>query len=100
MYAERFSDELLSLLVARFLPAREFRQRFGVEMTQVFADQMWGEWQRHGFVGMVRVGFTAAWEVVSVAAPLQLRNSVVIAAALSLVSSSALFLAFFRAVSR
>jgi hypothetical protein len=49
---------------------------------------------------MVRVGFTAAWEVVSVAAPLQLRNSVVIAAALSLVSSSALFLAFFRAVSR
>jgi hypothetical protein len=61
---------------------------------------MWGEWQRHGFMGMVRVGVTAAWEVVSVAAPLQLRNSVVIAAALSLVSSSALFLAFFRAVSR
>jgi len=86
-------------LLLGFYP-REFRQRFGVEMTQVFADQMWGEWQRHGFMGMVRVGVTAAWEVVSVAAPLQLRNSVVIAAALSLVSSSALFLAFFRAVSR
>ena len=78
---------------------REFRQRFGVEMTQVFADQMQGEWKRHGVVGIVRVGLIASWEVMSVAAPLQLHNPVVIAIVLSFVSSSALFLALFRAVS-
>jgi hypothetical protein len=78
---------------------REFRQRFGAEMTQVFADQMQEEWKRHGVVGIVRVGLIAGWEVMSVAAPLQLHNSVVIAVALSFVSSSALFLALFRAVS-
>ncbi len=86
-------------LLLGFYP-REFSQRFGAEMTQVFADQMQEEWRRHRVVGVVRVGLIAGWEVMSVAAPLQLHNSVVIAVALSFVSSSALFLALFRAVSR
>ena len=78
----------------------ELRLRFGEEMVEVFADQMWGEWERHGLGGSVRVAITAGWEVLSVAVPLRLQNSVVIAATLSVVSSSALFLALFRAVSR
>jgi len=78
---------------------REFSQRFGAEMTQVFADQMQEEWRRHRVVGVVRVGLIPGWEILSVAAPLQLHNSLVIAVALSFVSSSALFLALFRAVS-
>ena len=86
-------------LLLGFYP-REFRQRFGAEMTQVFADQMLAEWKRRRVLGLVRVALIAAWEVMSVAAPLQLHNSIVIAAALSFVSSSALFLALFRAVSR
>ncbi|HLM82019.1 MAG TPA: hypothetical protein VK302_15545 [Terriglobales bacterium] len=93
----------ISCCVYRFLLdfyPREFRQRFGVEMMQVFAEQMAEEWKRHGIGGAVRVGLTAGWEVISVAAPLQLYNSIVIAAALSVISSSALFLALFRAVSR
>src|SRR5271168_1617503 len=77
----------------------EFRRRFGEEMMQVFVDQMWAELKRRGVVGVFRVWLTAWWEVMSVAAPLQLRNPVVIAAALSSVISSVLFLAFFRAVS-
>jgi uncharacterized membrane protein len=90
-------------LLLGFYP-REFSQRFGAEMTQVFADQMQEEWKRRRVVGIVRVSLIAGWEVVSVAAPLQLHNSlhnsVVIAVALAFVSSSALFLALFRAVSR
>jgi len=86
-------------LLLGFYP-REFSQRFGAEMTQIFADQMQEEWKRHRVVGIVRVSLIAGWEVVSVAVPLQLHNSVVIAVALAFVSSSALFLALFRAVSR
>jgi hypothetical protein len=93
----RISCFIYSLLLASY--PHELRHRFGEEMMQVFADQMWGEWKRHGVLGVVRVWLTAGWEVMSVAAPLQLRNPVVIATALSLVSSSVLFLAFFRAVS-
>ena len=96
--ALRISCTVYGLLLA-FYP-KELRQRFGADMMQVFADQMCGEWQRRGVSGVVWVWLTSGWEVISVAAPLQLRNPVVIAAAFSLVSSSVLFLAFFRAVSR
>jgi hypothetical protein len=96
--ALRISCAAYGLLLALY--PKELRQRFGEDMMQVFADQMCGEWQRRGVIGVVRVWFTSGWEVISVAAPLQLRNPVVIAAAFSLVSSSVLFLAFFRAVSR
>jgi hypothetical protein len=58
----------ISCCVYRFLLdfyPREFRQRFGVEMMQVFAEQMAEEWKRHGIGGAVRVGLTAGWEVSS-----------------------------------
>ncbi|MGA2358880.1 MAG: hypothetical protein ABSF66_07770 [Terriglobales bacterium] len=96
--ALRMGCSLYRLLLG-FYP-REFSQRFGAEMTQVFADQMQEEWKRHRVVGIVRVSLIAGWEVMSVAVPLQLHNSAVIAVALAFVSSSALFLALFRAVSR
>jgi hypothetical protein len=85
-------------LLLRLYPG-EFRRRFGAEMWQVFAEQMRGERQRRGFRGTLFVWQTAAWEIMSVAVPLQLRNSIMIAAALSFVLSSVLCLAFFRAVS-
>jgi hypothetical protein len=78
----------------------ELRERFGEEMADVFEDQMRDEWKRRGPAGSLRVAFTAGWELLSVAIPSQLQNSVVIAATLSFVSSSALFLGLFRAVSR
>ncbi len=95
--ALRMSSYIYSLLLASY--PRELRQRFGGEMTQVFADQISEAWARRGVFGVVRVWLTAGWEVISVAAPLQMRNPVLIASALSFVSSSVLFLAFFRAVS-
>jgi hypothetical protein len=77
----------------------ELRNEFGDDMMDVFAEQMSGQWNRHGVVGVVRVWLIAGWEVMSVAAPLQLRNPLVIAGALSFVCSSVLALAFFRSVS-
>jgi len=78
---------------------RDFRQRFGGEMAATFADQIRNEWNQSGLAGVSRVWRGAVWELFSVAVPLQMRSSVVIAAALSFLGSSALGLAFFRAVS-
>jgi hypothetical protein len=78
----------------------EFRQRFGREMAEIFADQLCEEWRQRGWAGSLRVGLTAVREIATVALPLQLKNSVVIAGVASFVSSSVLFLALFRAVSR
>ncbi|MGA3318449.1 MAG: hypothetical protein ABSC64_18685 [Candidatus Korobacteraceae bacterium] len=76
------------------------RRRFGAEMVQVFADQVSEEWKQYGVLGVARVWLTATWEVVSVAVPLRLSHPSVIAAALSFIVSSALFLGLFRAISR
>jgi len=78
----------------------ELRHRFGEEMVEVFADQMRDEWTQHGPTAGMLVALTAGWEILTVAVPCHLQNSVVIAAMLSFVSSSALFLGLFRAVSR
>jgi hypothetical protein len=78
---------------------REFRQRFGEEMAELFAKQMCAECTRHKLGGLIRVWLTAVCEIVSVAGPLQLRDPAMIAAALSFICSSVLTLAFFRAVS-
>lgn len=53
---------------------QDLRQQFGEEMAQVFAEQISGEWNRHGVAGIARVGLTAVWEVISVAMPLQLKR--------------------------
>jgi hypothetical protein len=78
----------------------DVRKRYGAEMIDGFAEQLRDEWKYRGALGGLRVWLTAACAILSIAAPHQLRNPVVIATAFSLVSSSALFLAFFRAVSR
>jgi hypothetical protein len=79
---------------------KEFRERFGSEMRLVFADQLRGELRVHGFRGVLRVWRTAFAEILTAAAPLQLRSSAVIAAALSILISSFICLEFFKAVSR
>jgi hypothetical protein len=78
---------------------RELRCRFGTEMMDVFEDLMCEVVLQRGPAGMVSLWGSALWELLSVAAPLRLCNTTVIAGALSFVASSALFLAFFRAIS-
>jgi hypothetical protein len=78
---------------------RELRCSFGTEMMDVFEDLMYEAVLQSGPAGMVSLWGSALWELLSVAAPLQLCNTTVIAGALSFVASSALFLVFFRAVS-
>ena len=85
--------------VLLFAYPRDFRQRFGSEMLTTFSEQMCSEWKRSGLVGIVQVWRSAVWELLSVAVPLQLRSSIVVAMALSFLWSSALFMALFRAVS-
>jgi hypothetical protein len=78
---------------------RELRDRYSGEMRRVFLEQLRDEWKRSGTAGAARAVFKAIWEVIIVAAPLQMRNPSIIAAALSFVTSSILVLTFFRAVS-
>ncbi len=75
----------------------EFRRRFAAEMTQLFEEMLRHAAQR-GPIAIISLGLSALWELLSVAAPLRLQNASVIAGALSLIASSILFLAFFRAV--
>ena len=60
---------------------------------------MSAEYKRRELGGVIRIWLTAIFEIVSVAGPLQLRDPALIAAVLSLICSSVLTLAFFRAVS-
>ena len=57
----------------------DFRLRFGSEMVSTFSDLICGEWEHHGLPGVARVWRSALGEVFSVAAPLQLQNSIVVA---------------------
>jgi len=93
--ALQMSCALYDLLLLTY--PRDFRVRFGAEMVTTFSDQVCGEWKRHGLLGVIRVWYSAALEVLSVAIPLQLRSSVVVAMAVSFLWSSALFMALFRA---
>jgi hypothetical protein len=78
---------------------RDFRVRFGGEMVETFSEQIRDEWNRKGLAGIARVWRGIAWELLSIAVPLWIRNSIVVAAMLSFVGSSVLCLAFMRAVS-
>lgn len=79
--------------------SREFRLRFGVELADVFEQLVRDAVREEGFRGLGLVWRTALWEVVTLAAPSRLSSCNAIAAALSLLASSVLFLAFFRAIS-
>jgi hypothetical protein len=85
--------------VLLFAYPREFRLRFGREMAATFSDQIWDEWNQSGLAGIGRVWRGALWELFSIAMPLRMRSTIVVAATLSFLGSSALSLAFFRAVS-
>jgi hypothetical protein len=95
--ALQLSSILYDLLL--FTYPRDFRTRFGAEMITTFSDQISGEWECNGLRGVVRVWCSAAGEVFSVAIPLHLRSSIVVAMALSFLWASALFMALFRATS-
>jgi len=77
---------------------REFRQRFRAEMAETFAEQLSSETQQCGLRGFTRVWRCAIQELFLVALPLQMRSPAAVALALSLVLSSLLFIAFFRAL--
>jgi hypothetical protein len=76
----------------------DFRLRFGSEMVTTFSDLICGEWEHHGLPGVARVWRSALGEVFSVAVPLQLQNSIVVAISLSFLCSSALFMTIFSAM--
>ena len=95
--AVRVSCRLYKMLL--FTYPRDFRLRFGNEMAAAFSDLVDGEWEHKGLAGVVRVWRSALAEVFSVAVPLQLQSSIVVAMSLSLLSSFALFMAIFHAMS-
>jgi hypothetical protein len=72
-----------------FTYPRDFRLRFESEMVATFSDLVGGEWEHRGLAGVARVWRSALAEVFSVAVPLQLQSSIVVA---TLLWSSALFM--------
>jgi hypothetical protein len=81
-----------------FAYPRDFRLRFESEMVTTFSDLICGEWERNGLPGVVRVWRFALTEVFSVAVLLQLQSSIVVTTSLALLSSSALFMGLFYAM--
>jgi len=94
--AVRVSCGLYKMLL--FTYPGDFRLRFGSEMVTTFSDLICGEWEHHGVPGVARVWRSALGEVFSVAVPLQLQNSIVVAISFSFLCSSALFMTVFRAM--
>jgi hypothetical protein len=80
-----------------FAYPRDFRLRFGTEMATTFLEQIRAEREHDGLIGVVRVWRTAIAELFSVAVPLQLRSSIVLAMCLSFLCSFALFITLLRA---
>jgi hypothetical protein len=94
--AVRVSCGLYRMLL--FAYPSDFRLRFGSEMATTFCDQICGEWKHSGLPGVAQVWRSALAEVFSVAVPLQLQRSIVVATSLALLSSFALFIAVFHAM--
>jgi hypothetical protein len=76
----------------------DVRRRFGAEMAEVFEALMHDAVIEHGLRGTVSLWRSALWELLTVALPLRLASNAVMAGAISLLVSSALFLVLFRAV--
>lgn len=70
----------------------EFRRRFGEEMRSVFEQLLVDEWNTSRLRGLIRVWSGIAWDLLTVAIPLHLRSRTVLAGALSLLTTSVLFL--------
>src|SRR5258708_14570149 len=95
--AVQLSRGLYKMLL--FAYPRDFSLRFESEMVATFSDLVGGEWEHKGLSGVARVWRSALAEVFSVAVPLQLQSSIVVATSLSVLSSFALFMAIFHAMS-
>src|SRR5215469_9599512 len=85
--------------VLLFSYPRDFRLRFGNEMVTTFSDLILDEWEQNGTPGLMRAWSSALRELFSVALPLQLQSSIVIAMCFAFLWSFALFMALFRATS-
>jgi len=96
--AARVSCGLYKMLL--FTYPREFRQRFKCEMVSTFSDLICGEWEQNGLPGVARVWRSALGEVFSVAVPLHLQSPIVVTTSLALLSSFALFIAVFHAMTQ
>ena len=84
--------------ILMFAYPADFRLRFGSEMITTFSDLIGDEWKHNGLPGVAQVWRSALEEVFSAAVPLRLQSSIVVATSLSLVSSFALFMAIFYAM--
>jgi hypothetical protein len=94
--AVRASCGLYKMLL--FAYPSDFRLRFGSEMVTTFSELICSEWEQNGLPGVARVWRSALGEVFSAAVPLQLQSSIVVATSLALLSSFALFMAVFHAM--
>ena len=94
--AVRASCGLYKMLL--FAYPSDFRLRFGSEMVTTFSDLICGEWEHNGLPGVARVWRSALGEVFSVAVPLHLQSPIVVTTSLALLSSFALFIAVFHAM--
>ena|SRR5215469_3647737 len=94
--AVRASCGLYRMLL--FAYPSDFRLRFGSEMVTTFSDLICDEWEHNGLPGVLRVWRSALGEVFSAAVPLQLQSSIVVATSLALLSTVALFIAVFYAM--
>jgi hypothetical protein len=94
--AVRASCGLYKVLL--FAYPSDFRVPFGSEMLTTFSDLICDEWEQNGLPGVARTWWSAVGEVFSAAVPLRLQSSIVVATSLSLVSSFALFMAIFYAM--
>ena len=90
----------MSLRLYRFLIMLyppEFRQEFGREMVGVFADQLDEAAAEPDGPGLWSVWICALREAVTLALPMHLRSAVVMASFVSLVGTSVVYVALFRA---
>jgi hypothetical protein len=67
-------------------------------MVTTFSELICGEWEQNGVLGVLRVWRAALGEVFSVALPLQLQSPMVVTTSLALLSSFALFIGVFHAM--
>jgi len=94
--AVRVSCGLYKMLL--FTYPSDFRLRFESEMVTTFSDLICGEWEQKGVLGIARVWRSALGEVFCVAMPLHLKSPMVVTISLALLSSVALFMTVFYAM--
>jgi len=69
-------------------------------MVSTFSELISGEWEQKGVLGVARVWRSALGEVFSVALPLHLQSPILVTTSLALLSSFALFIGVFHAMTQ